>query len=93
MVTIDQLVDIVEDIAGVKLRRRYDRAAPRGVNGRSSDNTLVKARLGWEPATPLRDGLRVTYDWIRAQMTGPRPGAGSEPPFGAIRPSPSRRRR
>jgi nucleoside-diphosphate-sugar epimerase len=93
MVTIDQLVDIVEDIAGVKLRRRYDRSAPRGVNGRNSDNTLVKARLGWEPATPLRDGLRVTYDWIRAQMAGPRPGAGSEPPFGVVRPSPSRRRR
>jgi nucleoside-diphosphate-sugar epimerase len=67
-VTIDQLVDLVEDIAGVRLRRRYDPSAPRGVAGRSSENTQIKAVLGWEPRTRLRDGLAVTYRWIRDQI-------------------------
>ena len=64
LVTINQLVDIVEEIAGVTLKRRYDLSAPRGVNGRNSDNTRVRARLGWEPDTRLRDGLERTYAWI-----------------------------
>jgi GDP-D-mannose 3', 5'-epimerase len=64
LVTIDQLVDIVEDIAGVKLMRRYNLSAPKGVNGRNSDNTLIKKLLHWEPNTRLHDGLEKTYAWI-----------------------------
>ena len=66
-VTINQLVDLVEQIAGVKLERRYDLDAPKGVNGRSSDNTRIKQYLGWEPSTPLRKGLEKTYGWIYDQ--------------------------
>ena len=75
-VTIDQLVDVVEEIAGVRLRRRYVPGAPRGVAGRASDNTLIKALVGWEPSTRLRDGLAVTYEWIRDQMVA-RAGPGA----------------
>jgi nucleoside-diphosphate-sugar epimerase len=68
LVTINQLVDIVEDIAGVKLRRRYKLDAPKGVRGRNSDNTLVRQRLGWAPSVSLQDGMRRTYEWIHARM-------------------------
>jgi nucleoside-diphosphate-sugar epimerase len=68
LVSINQLVDLVEDIAGVKLARSYNLAAPKGVNGRNSDNTLIKRVLGWEPSTRLRDGLEHTYRWIHDQM-------------------------
>jgi nucleoside-diphosphate-sugar epimerase len=66
-VSINQLVDIVEDIAGLKLNRRYDLGAPKGVNGRNSDNTLIQKYLGWEPSIPLRSGLEKTYAWILEQ--------------------------
>lgn len=68
LVSINQLVDIVEDIAGVKLKRSYNLKAPKGVNGRNSDNTLIKKYLGWEPCIRLRDGLETTYRWIYDQM-------------------------
>lgn len=68
LVSINQLVDIVEDIAGVKLKRRHNLSAPKGVNGRNSDNTLIKKVFGWEPSTKLRDGLERTYRWIYDQM-------------------------
>lgn len=68
MVTINQLVDIVEEIAGVRLRRRYNLDAPKGVRGRSSDNTLIKQLLGWEPSIPLREGMEKLYAWIYDQM-------------------------
>ena len=64
MVTINQLVDIAEEIAGIKLKRNYNLKAPKGVNGRNSDNTLIQKLLGWEPSTSLRDGLDKTYRWI-----------------------------
>jgi GDP-D-mannose 3', 5'-epimerase len=64
LVSINQLVDIVEDIAGVKLKRSYNLKAPKGVNGRNSDNTLIKQHFGWEPGIRLRDGLEKTYAWI-----------------------------
>ncbi len=64
MVSINQLVDIAEEIAGVKLKRSYNLSAPKGVNGRSSDNTLIKQVFNWEPGTKLRDGLAITYQWI-----------------------------
>jgi GDP-D-mannose 3', 5'-epimerase len=69
LVTIDGLVTIVETIAGVKLRRKYDLNAPRGVAGRNSDNTFIKQVLKWEPNTTLKTGLRETYDWIREQYS------------------------
>lgn len=64
LVTINQLVELAEEIGGIKLKRSYDLSAPKGVNGRNSDNTLIQERLGWEPATRLRDGLEKTYRWI-----------------------------
>jgi GDP-D-mannose 3', 5'-epimerase len=64
MVTINQLVDIAEEIAGIKLKRSYDLSAPKGVNGRNSDNALIQKYLGWEPSTPLKIGLEKTYRWI-----------------------------
>ena len=68
VVTINQLVDIAEEIGGVKLKRHYKLDAPKGVNGRNSDNTLTQQHLGWEPSIELREGLRRTYSWIEAQI-------------------------
>ncbi len=73
LVTINQLVDIVEEIAGVTLKRNYDLNAPKGVNGRNSDNTLILERLKWEPSIRLRDGMQRTYNWIEGEIA-----AGSE---------------
>ncbi len=70
LVTINQLVDIVEDIAGIKLERRYKPDAPKGVRGRNSDNTLIMERAGWAPCIRLRDGMERTYRWIHDEMTG-----------------------
>lgn len=67
LVSINQLVDYVEEIAGVKLKREYDLTAPKGVGGRNSDNTFIKQVLNWEPNTPLKVGLKKTYDWIKEQ--------------------------
>jgi nucleoside-diphosphate-sugar epimerase len=68
LVTINQLVDIVEEIAGVRLKRIYNPAAPLGVMGRNSDNTLIRKYLNWEPSIPLREGLAKTYAWICDQF-------------------------
>jgi nucleoside-diphosphate-sugar epimerase len=68
MVSINELVDLVEDIAGYKLKRTYDLKAPKGVRGRNSENTLIRKYLGWEPSIPLHVGLKKTYDWISEQM-------------------------
>lgn len=68
LVTINQLVDIVEDIAGVRLERRYNPDAPQGVRGRNSDNTRIRRLLHWEPTHPLGSGLRATYGWIASAM-------------------------
>lgn len=67
LVTINALVDIVEEIAGVRLVRHYDLDAPKGVNGRNSDNTKLRELLGWEPSIVLRDGMERTYRWIHDQ--------------------------
>lgn len=69
LVTINRLVDIVEDIAGITLQRRYKLDAPKGVRGRNSDNTRIKELMGWAPSIRLRDGLEQTYRWIHDQMT------------------------
>src|SRR5215470_17516946 len=66
-VTINQLVDLAESFAGIKLKRNYDLSAPKGVNGRNSDNTLIQKYLQWEPDTSLRAGLEKTYRWIYDQ--------------------------
>ena len=79
LVTINQLVDIVEEIAGVQLKRRYNLDAPKGVRGRSSDNTLIKQKLGWAPSIRLRDGMEKTYRWIYDQMAAPATTAASTP--------------
>jgi nucleoside-diphosphate-sugar epimerase len=68
LVTINQLVDVVEEIAGTKLQRKYNLSAPKGVNGRNSDNTKIKNYLGWEPTIPLREGMAKTYRWIESQV-------------------------
>ena len=67
LVTINQLLSIVEDIAGVEVKRTYNLDAPLGVRGRNSDNTLIKATLGWEPEVDLRTGMEKTYHWIKEQ--------------------------
>ena len=69
LVTINELVDIVESIAGVTLRRNYNLSAPQGVRGRNSDNTLIADRLGWVPSVSLEDGLQDTYKWVYDQMS------------------------
>jgi len=69
LVSINQLVGIVEDIAGIKLKREYNLNAPKGVNGRNSDNTKIKEKLGWEPSITLRDGMEKTYKWILNEMS------------------------
>ncbi len=67
LVSVNDLVSMVESIGGVKLNRTYDPTAPRGVAGRNSDNTMIHKILGWEPDTPLADGLAKTYRWIEQQ--------------------------
>src|SRR5215211_2823459 len=69
LVSINQLVDLAENIAGIKLKRSYNLSAPKGVNGRNSDNTLIQKVFSWEPSTKLRDGLEITYKWIHDEMT------------------------
>jgi GDP-D-mannose 3', 5'-epimerase len=68
MVSINQLADMAEEIAGYKLNRSYDLGAPKGVRGRNSENTLIRHYLNWEPSIPLMEGLTKTFAWIREQM-------------------------
>jgi GDP-D-mannose 3', 5'-epimerase len=70
LVSINQLVDIVEEIAGIKLKRNYNLKAPKGVNGRNSDNTLIKKIFQWEPSTGLKVGMEENYRWIYDQIVG-----------------------
>ena len=67
LVSINHLVDYLEEIGGVKLERTYILDAPRGVAGRNSDNTFIKQVLNWEPNMPLTEGLKLTYAWIEQQ--------------------------
>jgi GDP-D-mannose 3',5'-epimerase len=70
LVTINQLVDIVEHVAGTSLKRHYKLDAPKGVRGRNSDNRLITLSLDWAPSISLETGMRATYRWIYQQMTG-----------------------
>ena len=67
LVSINELASIAEEIGGVKLKRDYRMDAPQGVAGRNSDNAMIQQILGWEPGTPLREGLAKTYAWIEQQ--------------------------
>jgi GDP-D-mannose 3', 5'-epimerase len=69
LVTINELVDTAEEIAGVTLNRSYNLDAPKGVRGRNSDNTLIQKEFGWEPSTRLRDGLELTFRWIYDEVS------------------------
>ena len=86
-VTINQLVDLAEGFAGIKLHRKYNLDAPKGVNGRNSDNTLIQKLLHWEPDTPLKNGLERTYAWIYEQYVAREKGASF---LSATRPKPAR---
>jgi GDP-D-mannose 3',5'-epimerase len=74
LVSINELVSKVERIAGVRLARRHDLTAPRGVGGRNSDNTFIKQVLHWEPNTTLDVGLRHTFEWIQEQYADRKQG-------------------
>jgi GDP-D-mannose 3',5'-epimerase len=74
MIAINDLVGLVEGIGDVKLTRRYNLDAPRGVAGRNSDNTFIRRVLSWEPSTPLKIGLKRTYDWIEQQYRDQKAG-------------------
>lgn len=67
LVTINGLIDMVEEIAGAKVVRKYNLNAPQGVRGRNSDNSMIKEKLGWEPEITLRSGMEQTYHWIKEQ--------------------------
>ena len=67
LISVDGLVSLAEGFAGIRLKRRYDTEAPRGVAGRNSDNTFIRQVLGWEPGTRFADGLARTYAWIEEQ--------------------------
>ena len=68
LISINDLVSLVEGIGGVRLERSHDLGAPRGVAGRNSDNTFIRETLGWEPSIPLKDGLARTFAWIDQQI-------------------------
>jgi nucleoside-diphosphate-sugar epimerase len=68
LVTVNGLVDLIEEIAGVRLKRRYNLDAPQGVRGRNSDNTMISDALGWAPSTLLESGLEKTYKWVHDQL-------------------------
>ena len=74
LISIGDLVSLVEEIAGVKLNRSYDLDAPKGVAGRNSDNTFIREILGWEPGTPLKTGMQATYEWIAGQYADRKAG-------------------
>lgn len=75
LVTINELVDMVCDIAGVNLKRIHNLDAPQGVRGRNSDNSLIKAVYNWEPSVPLRRGMEKTFQWISQEIAAGRSGA------------------
>ncbi len=74
LISINDLVSLVEKIGGITLKRTYDLDAPKGVAGRNSDNTFIQQVLGWEPSTPLEEGLRKTYVWIEQQYNDRKAG-------------------
>jgi nucleoside-diphosphate-sugar epimerase len=80
LVTINQLVSLVEQAAGIEVDRRYDLSAPVGVRGRNSDNTLILDLLDWQPSVSLREGIAQTYHWVRNQIAETRPSGTDSVP-------------
>lgn len=74
LISVNEVVSLAEEIAGVTLNRKYDLTAPRGVAGRNSDNTFIKQVFGWEPSTPFKEGLTHTYRWIEQQYLARKAG-------------------
>ena len=74
LITINGLVSMIEEFAGIRLERKYNLSAPKGVNGRNSDNTRIRELLDWEPSIRLRDGMEKTYQWIHDQIMAQREG-------------------
>ncbi len=74
LISINDLVTMVEQIAGLTLKRTYDPSAPKGVAGRNSDNTFIRAVLDWEPHTSLKTGMEKTYAWIAQQYADRKAG-------------------
>jgi nucleoside-diphosphate-sugar epimerase len=81
LVSINQLVSIAEEIAGIRLERRYNLSAPKGVNGRNSDNTMIRERLGWEPSVRVREGVEKTYRWIHDEFVAKYDSVGAASRF------------
>jgi nucleoside-diphosphate-sugar epimerase len=69
LVSINQMIDIIQGIAGIEVARKHDLSAPQGVRGRNSDNAQIQQELGWEPSISLQDGLEKTYSWIYDQLS------------------------
>ena len=70
LVTIEELADMIIEISGKNIIKKYDTSKPQGVRGRNSDNTLIKKVLGWVPSISLKEGLKKTYPWIADQVAG-----------------------
>jgi len=68
MVSIDQLIGYLEEISKIKVTRKYNMSAPKGVRGRSSDNTLIKKYFDWEPTITLKNGMKILYSWIEKEV-------------------------
>ena len=68
LVTINQLIDLVSEVAGKSLKKQHDSSKPQGVRGRNSDNTLLNSVLGWQPTISLEQGLKTTYRWIESEL-------------------------
>ena len=67
-VSINQMIDKIEKIADYKVDRKYDISKPKGVRGRSSDNSLINSKINWFPKFSLNDGLEKTYNWIYSSI-------------------------
>jgi nucleoside-diphosphate-sugar epimerase len=76
MISINELVDIVANLAHKTVRKKYDLTKPQGVRGRNSDNSRLRQVLGWEPSVSLEDGLKATYEWIAGELRASSRGSG-----------------
>jgi nucleoside-diphosphate-sugar epimerase len=68
-VSINQMINLIEEISDYKVNKNYQLDKPKGVRGRSSNNDLIKKKIGWDVSVTLREGLKETYEWIYKQMT------------------------
>jgi len=68
-VSINQMIKLIEEISDYKVNKNYQLDKPKGVRGRSSDNDLIKKKIGWDASVTLKEGLKETYNWIYSQMT------------------------